>query len=140
MPEQLYFPDRDEMWERRAPEQLGLDGTQLAEAARFASANETAWSTDVRTTLTENNRTEGPYGAIVGPVIPRGGVSGVILRHGYVVAEWGDPARVDMTFSASKSYLATLAGLALDRGLIRSIDDPVREYVDDGGFDPPHNS
>ena len=45
-----------------------------------------------------------------------------------------------MTFSASKSYLATLAGLALDQGLIRDLDDPVREYVDDGGFDPPHNS
>jgi CubicO group peptidase (beta-lactamase class C family) len=45
-----------------------------------------------------------------------------------------------MTFSASKSYLATLAGLALDHGLIRDLDDPVREYVDDGGFDPPHNS
>jgi CubicO group peptidase (beta-lactamase class C family) len=45
-----------------------------------------------------------------------------------------------MTFSISKSYLATVAGLALDDGLIRSLDDPIREYVDDGGFDPPHNS
>src|SRR3712207_9230350 len=45
-----------------------------------------------------------------------------------------------MTFSVSKSYLATLAGLAVDRGLIRDLDDPVREYVDDGGFDGPHNS
>lgn len=45
-----------------------------------------------------------------------------------------------MTFSASKSYLASLAGLALDRGLIRDLDDPVREYIDNGGFDPPHNS
>ena len=24
--------------------------------------------------------------------------------------------------------------------MIRDLDDPVREYVDDGGFDPPHNS
>jgi hypothetical protein len=46
----------------------------------------------------------------------------------------------DMTFSASKSYLATVAGLALDRGLIRSVDDPVKNYVDDGTFDSPHNS
>jgi CubicO group peptidase (beta-lactamase class C family) len=43
-----------------------------------------------------------------------------------------------MTFSATKSYAATTAGLALDRGLIRDLDDPVREYVDDGGFDSPH--
>jgi CubicO group peptidase (beta-lactamase class C family) len=139
MPASTYFPDRDH-WERRPPEQLGLDDEQLNAAAQYSVDHETPWSTDVRATLTENNRGEGPYGAIVGPVKARGGVSGVVTRHGYVAASWGDPARVDMTFSASKSYLATLAGLALDRGLIRSIDDPVREYVDDGGFDPPHNS
>jgi len=140
MADTVYFPSPGDPWEHRAPEQLGLDGEQLAAAAQFSFEHETPWSTDVRTTLTENNRAEGPYGAIIGPVAPRGGVSGVVLRHGYVAASWGYPARVDMTFSASKSYLATLAGLALDRGLIRSIDDPVREYVDDGGFDPPHNS
>jgi CubicO group peptidase (beta-lactamase class C family) len=66
-------------------------------------------------------------------------VSGLILRHGYIVAEWGDPARVDMTFSVSKSYLATIAGLALDQGLIRNLDDHVEEYVIDGGFDSAHN-
>jgi CubicO group peptidase (beta-lactamase class C family) len=140
MADTAYFPGPDDQWEHRPPEELGLDGEQLAAAAQFAIDHETAWSTDIRTTLTENNRSEGPYGAIVGPVIPRGGVSGVIIRHSYVAASWGYPARVDMTFSTSKSYLATLAGLALDRGLIRTIDDPVREYVDDGGFDPPHNS
>ncbi len=32
--------------------------------------------------------------------------------------------RVDMTFSIAKSYLAVLAGLAVDDGLIR-LDDPV---------------
>ena len=33
-----------------------------------------------------------------------------------------------------------MAGLALDRGLIRSVDDPVKNYVDDGTFASPHNS
>lgn len=127
-------------WERRRPEDVGMVPQRLAEAVAFIAQHETAWPTDLRAALAEQNRVEGPYGAIIGPVKPRGGVNGLVLRHGYVVAEWGDTARVDMAFSISKSYLATLAGLALDRGLIRDLDDPVREYVDDGGFDPPHNS
>ncbi len=79
-------------------------------------------------------------GMILGPTRPRGGVNGLILRHGYIVAEWGDTRRVDMTYSVTKSYLSTMAGLALDRGLIRDVHDPVREYVTDGQFDKPHNA
>ncbi|WP_435063691.1 serine hydrolase domain-containing protein [Halobaculum sp. EA56] len=69
----------------------------------------------------------------------RGAPNGLILRKGHVVAEWGDTRRVDLTFSVTKSVLATVAGLALDRGLIDDVHDPVHEYVDDGGFESPHN-
>jgi len=55
------------------------------------------------------------------------------------VAEWGDPSRVDMTFSISKSFLSICAGLAFDRGMIRDVHDAVGSYSRDGGFDPPHN-
>ena len=36
----------------------------------------------------------------------------MILKDGYVVAKWGDTKRVDMTFSVTKSYLSTVAGLS----------------------------
>ena len=39
--------------------------------------------------------------------------TGIILRNGYIVAEWGDPHRVDMTFSVTKSFLSTTVGLAV---------------------------
>ena len=45
-----------------------------------------------------------------------------------------------MTFSITKSFLSTVAGLAWDRGLIRDVQDRVKDYVDDGGFDSPHNA
>ncbi|HLL46702.1 MAG TPA: serine hydrolase, partial [Longimicrobiaceae bacterium] len=51
------------------------------------------------------------------------------VRGGYIVAEWGDPHRVDMTFSVTKSFLSTVVGVAVDRGLIRSVDDRVAEYT-----------
>ena len=109
----IYFPGPDEQWERRAPEQVGLDAVKLTAAVAFAEEHETPWPRDIHARLLESNHAEGAYGEIVGPTAPRGGPAGLILRHGYIVAEWGDTARVDMTFSASKSYLATLAGLAL---------------------------
>ncbi|MEO1654953.1 MAG: serine hydrolase, partial [Bacteroidota bacterium] len=65
---------------------------------------------------------------------------GMILKNGYVVAQWGDIRRVDMTFSVTKSYLSTVCGLAMQEGLIRSVEDKVQEYVWDGKFDGAHNS
>ncbi|MFN8633275.1 MAG: serine hydrolase [Chloroflexota bacterium] len=140
MPSPLYFPGPDARWERREPESVGLDGAALAGASEHAIANESSVDRNLQGALDALTEGEGEYATIVGPVKPRGGPAGLILRHGYIVAEWGDTGRVDMTFSTSKSYLATLAGLALDHGLIRDLDDPVRAYVDDGGFDGPHNS
>ena len=64
---------------------------------------------------------------------------GLILRGGRIVAEWGDTARADMTFSIAKSYLAILAGLAFDDGLI-ALDDPVARTVDDPAFASAHNA
>jgi hypothetical protein len=34
----------------------------------------------------------------------RGGPAGVILKNGYIVAQWGDIHRVDMTFSVTKVF------------------------------------
>ena len=45
-----------------------------------------------------------------------------------------------MTFSVTKSYLSTVAGLAQDRELITSMDDKVNRYVWDHHFDGSHNS
>jgi CubicO group peptidase (beta-lactamase class C family) len=84
---------------------------------------------------------EEKFGRLEG-VLPeeRGGPAGVILRHGYIVAEWGDTERADLTFSVTKSFVSTMTGLAFDRGLIESTQDPIGEYLADGNFDSPHNA
>ena len=58
----------------------------------------------------------------------------MIVKNGYIVAEWGDTERVDMTFRVTKSYLSTIAGLALDAGLIKDVHEKVGNYVWDGTF------
>ncbi len=55
--------------------------------------------------------------------------TGLIVHKGYIIAEWGDPHKVDMTFSVSKSFLSTTVGLAYDRGMIRDVHDLVRPYM-----------
>ncbi|HEX9728373.1 MAG TPA: serine hydrolase [Gemmatimonadales bacterium] len=135
--QQPYYPPPGR-WERRAPQAVGMDSTRLAQAVAFALASEIRIATDLRLYL-ESRFVADPYGELLGPMKDRGAANGLVIRHGYVVAQWGDIERVDMTFSVSKSYLSAVAGLAFDRGLIRDPHDRVGDYVDDGGFDGPHN-
>jgi CubicO group peptidase (beta-lactamase class C family) len=135
-----YLPPRSPAaWKYSAPEAAGLDPAAIAAAVRYAGEHETPWSRDLAEVVERDFGEEPPWNEALGPVRPRGGPNGLVLRHGQIVAEWGDTAQVDLTFSVAKSYLSILAGLACDRGLIRDLHEPVRRTVDDGGFDPPHN-
>lgn len=130
-------------WERAAPAAAGFDPSRLAEAVAFAEAAGSPWPVSLYypdgryVGIVEWNE-KGPWSDIVGPVMPRGGPAGVIVRGGRLVAGWGETTRVDMTFSVAKSYLAILAGLAFDDGLI-ALDDPVSRTVDDRHFAGPRN-
>ncbi len=114
----------------------------LAEAIRYHRDHESPWRRDF---LTETGRYIGVAdeppapGDVLGTVRPRRGPNGVILKAGEIVAEWGETERADMSFSIAKSYLAVLAGVAIERGLIKDVDDPVRATVQDGGFDSEQN-
>ena len=68
-----------------------------------------------------------------------GGPAGLVLRNGRIVAEWGDTTRPDMSFSIAKSYLAVLAGIAVEDGLIKDVNEPVRLSVDSPLFADSHN-
>ncbi len=121
------------------PAAYGLDGQRLAEAVRFAAAHETPWPRDLRAHLESGYFEPPPDNAILGPVAPRGGPAGMILRRGAVVASWGDTARADMTFSVAKSYLSLLAGLAHGDGLIPDLDEPISARVRSPHFEGPRN-
>ncbi|MEX1182182.1 MAG: serine hydrolase [Gemmatimonadota bacterium] len=115
-------------WERRTPEQVGLSAAAVRDAVAHAIASET---TAPRDQFEQHMRSFGrePHGEAVGPFKARGDATGLIIRNGYIVAEWGEPDRVDHTFSVTKSFLSTTVGLAFDRGLIRAVTDPVRGYM-----------
>jgi CubicO group peptidase (beta-lactamase class C family) len=136
---QPYFPGKWDDWERRTPEQAGINANLLNEAITFARTNYSPQRRD-KNGVPVFQLYDEPYGDIVGPTKERGESNGLILRHGYIIAEWGDTRRVDMTFSVTKTYLSTTAGLAFDRGLIRDVRDRVGDYVQDAGFESEHNT
>jgi len=125
---QEYVPGPHPGWERRDPAELGFDPVALRQAVEFSIASE---STAPRDLALNHEMTFGrePRGEAIGPFSDRGPQTGLVIRSGYVVAEWGDPARVDQTFSVAKSFLSTTIGIAHDEGLIRSVDDLVRDYM-----------
>lgn len=133
-----YVPPRHD-WATRTPVEAGFDAAKLADAVAWIEANTVVEPRDLRQVILDHYTPREPNYRVLGPTRPREGGSGMILRGGYAVAEWGDVHRADMTFSVAKSYLSTLAGLALADGLIASVDDPVARYVDGDYFQGPHN-
>lgn len=135
--DKAYFPEKGQ-WDQRSPESFGVSQSILQAAIDFAEANEYTGSRDLRQAILKGFERE-PFHQIIGPTKKRGGPAGMIIKNGYVIAEWGDTRRVDMTFSVTKSYLSTMAGLAVDEGLIQGTDDLVKDYVWSGQFDGAHN-
>jgi len=132
-----YFPDTT--WEVRTATELKMNKLLLDSAVRFAVTNENKYDKDLRIATLKSYANE-PDFEILGPTKERGGPAGVIIKNGYIVAQWGDISRVDMTFSVTKSFLSTTAGLAIDKGLIKNVSDKVAGYVWDNSFEGAHNS
>jgi CubicO group peptidase (beta-lactamase class C family) len=135
-----YFPERFD-WQRRTPQQAGFDQARLDEAIKFAIANENPLPKDLALAHAQTYAANEPFDALLGPVKERGALNGLILHRGYIVADWGETSRVDMTFSVTKTFLTTVVGLAWQKGLIRDVNDKVRGYMPAGVdlFEAPHN-
>src|SRR5882672_8960350 len=138
-PASPYFPDRFD-WQHRTPQQAGFDAAKLDDAIRFAVAHENQLPKDLAAAHVQSYPGE-PFDALIGPTRERAALSGIITRHGYIVAEWGEPKRVDMTFSVTKTFLTTVIGLAWQKGLIRDVNDYARDYMPPNVdlFEAPHN-
>ncbi|WP_324670651.1 serine hydrolase domain-containing protein [Hymenobacter sp. GOD-10R] len=129
-----YYPGSDASWKHQSPSVEGFDPARLAEAVAFAKTQET-------TQMTPNFSTqEEIFGKLLGPMpASHAATNGLILRHGYIVAEWGETQQADPTYSAAKSFLSTILGMTIDRGMIKDIHEPVANYIHDGGYDSEQN-
>jgi len=105
-----YFPERFD-WQHRKPEEVGMRSALVDQAVQTAIATENPAPKNMVLFLNGSFNKE-PFNTIIGPIKDRGPASGLITRHGYIVAEWGDPKRVDITNSVTKTFLTTVVGLA----------------------------
>ena len=127
-----YFPAAG-TWQHKAPAEVGMDAEKLKDAVAWAEAHGTKWDFErdqVRT-----------FGKVAGAIpAKRAATNGIILRHGYIVAEFGDTKANDPVYSVAKSFISTTASIAFSKGLIHSVDDKVGDYIHDGGYSSPHNA
>ena len=128
-----YYPPAGQ-WSHKAPAEVGMDASKLRDAIEFMKAHET------RRPTRDFSAQENIFGKLLASMpTRRGATNGVVIRQGYIVAEFGETMRPDPVYSVAKSMLSTVAGIALDRGLISDLDEPVARQVKDGGYDSPHN-
>jgi CubicO group peptidase (beta-lactamase class C family) len=140
-PASRYFPPKG-AWDTRQPAAVGLDPVKLQEAIAFAATIENQRTKDLAVDTPNSFRNEAPYNNLIGPAQERAGLSGVVIRKGYVAAAWGDTERADMTFSVTKTFLSTVVGEAYERGLIKALTDRVAPYMPAGVdlFTSEHNA
>jgi len=126
-------------WQLTEPSKLGLNAQRIQSAINFAMEFETEAPRD-QGLATALGFAREPYHDIIGPTTTHTGSTGLILYQGQLVGQWGNPDRLDMTHSVSKSLLSTVAAISFDRGLIPDLNAPVVELIDNELFASEHNS
>ena len=126
--EEIYYPPAGN-WQHRSPQSMGMDSLMLQQAIAFAQANESKEPRNLKQAHYLGAFGREPFGVPIGPMKERGPCSGLIIKGGYIIAEWGEPQRADLTFSAAKSFLSSVVGLAFDQGLIADVNDKVYPYM-----------
>lgn len=116
-------------WPAATPAELGIDAVKLQQALQFAMAHENTTPKDQLIAQAISFGAREPFDQVIGPMNTRGAATGLIIFKGKVVGQWGEPDKVDMAHSISKTFLTTLTGLAWQQGLIKDLDTPVRQTV-----------
>jgi hypothetical protein len=124
---QTYFPPKG-AWETKDPKELRVDPNKIKAAIDSAKAAENTDDRDLAVAQLEDFWRE-PYLDAQGPFGKRGDPTGLIIYKGYIIGQWGDPTKVEMTNSVTKSFLSTTVGLAIEAQKIKSVNDTVANYM-----------
>ena len=127
---QQYFPPAGQ-WQTKPADQLGFDRLKLQAAVEYAQAHGSDGISNAIRSARLDNRS--------GPVPEaRAATNGIILRHGYIVAEFGDTRRTIRSTASPRASCPRWPHRV--RGPDSSVNDPVASYIHDGGYDSPHNA
>lgn len=106
-----------------------VDAARVAAACAAQAARQTEGIHDMAAYLAAQVSDES-HREVVGPLLAGTGASGLVRHGGRTIGEWGDPTVPEMLFSATKSVVSLVAGVArLD------VEARVRDTVALPGFD-----
>ena len=106
-----YFPEIGDHWKNSTLEEQGLDSEKLTNGFKEAlrKSSKAYWGEDYAEhkakLLTETNGKHADV-KMVGPFTPPSDPNGLVLRRGYLVAEFGDTNSISEVASVSKSFLS----------------------------------
>ncbi len=80
-----YFPDS--VWQTHTPSEMKLKSEMIDSAVQFALSNDSKTDYDLRIADIKAYAGEPNY-KILGPTKPRGKPAGMILKNGFIVAQW----------------------------------------------------
>jgi CubicO group peptidase (beta-lactamase class C family) len=100
-----------------------MDVAAVRAAAAAQERRPTPGTGDIGAYCAAQNR-DTTHRELLGPLLPASGPAGVVRHRGTTLATWGDPAVPEMAFSATKTFVSLVAGLAWDEGLLAT-DEPV---------------
>jgi hypothetical protein len=96
-----YFPAAGK-WQHKASAEVNMDAGKLKEAVDWAEAHGSKWDFEKDQVRV--------FGKVLGALpAQRAATNGIILRHGYIVAEFGDTKTNDPVYSVAKSFISTTA-------------------------------
>ena len=98
-----YFPERRN-WTIRDPGELGMNAVKLQEAVDFAIGKESKANKDLALNHELSNFAREPFGRRVGPTTVQAALNGLVVRNGYIVAEWGETHKVDMNLQRDEDF------------------------------------
>ena len=116
----MYIPIKG-TWERINPSEVDINPSITEKIETFAKEFDCGFPTNLNEIDVSDDPPE--WAGKIGPMKDRGIPSGLIIKDGYIISEWGNPERIDMIFSITKSFLPLIAGVAYDNGLIKSVDE-----------------
>jgi CubicO group peptidase (beta-lactamase class C family) len=106
-----YWPTNG--WKTCSPEAVGMDSDKLFEAMEYAAE----------------------------PMFKTKGI--VVIKNGYIVAEsyFGNVSKDSehMSYSMAKSFTSALVGIAIDKGMLASIDEKLCQYYEDWDCNDPED-
>ena len=82
-----YYPDT--AWQIKTPTELKMDKLLMDSAVNFAATHENKVDRDLRIANLKAYSDEPGY-KMIGPMKERGGPAGLVIKNGYIVAQWGD--------------------------------------------------